>query len=103
MKKLCFALLVAIALPTIGLAQAAPAATPNASKYLPVSEIKPGMKGYGMTCFQGSTPERFDVEILGVLDGQPNPKQSIILGRLSGANVDRTRVFAGMSGSPVYV
>lgn len=103
MKKLCFALLVAIALPTIGLAQAAPAATPNASKYLPVADVKAGMKGYGMTCFQGSTPERFEVEILGVLDGQPNPKQSIILGRLTGDNVARTRVFAGMSGSPVYV
>ena len=61
MKKLCFALLVAIALPTIGLAQAAPAATPNVSKYFPVSDVKPGMKGYGMTCFEGSTPERFEV------------------------------------------
>lgn len=73
------------------------------SKFMPVSEIKPGMKGYGMSVFRGTTPERFEVEILGTLDGFQNPKQSIIIARLSGPLVDRTSVFAGMSGSPVYI
>jgi hypothetical protein len=43
------------------------------------------------------------VEILGVLNGIPEARQSMIIGRLSGANAERTFVFAGMSGSPVYV
>src|SRR5918912_274465 len=30
-------------------------------------------------------------------------RQSVIIARLSGAQVDRTSVFAGMSGSPVYI
>lgn len=61
------------------------------------------MKGYGMSVFQGTKPERFEVEVLGTLDGVPNPKQSIVIARLSGPLVDRTGVFAGMSGSPVYI
>ena len=35
--------------------------------------------------------------------GEPAPRQSAIIARLSGANVDRTGVFAGMSGSPVFI
>jgi hypothetical protein len=75
----------------------------SASKFMPVSDIKPGMKGYGMSVFQGNQPERFEVEVLGTLEGFQNPRQSIIIARLSGPLVERTGVFAGMSGSPVYI
>jgi hypothetical protein len=78
------------------------ASDPDA-KLMPVSDVKPGMKGYGMSVFQGSKPERFEVEILGTLEGFQNPRQSIIIARLSGPLVERTSVFAGMSGSPVYI
>src|SRR5262249_54690245 len=73
------------------------------SNLMPLDQVRPGMKGYGMSVFQGSKPERFEVEVLGTLEGVPNPKQSIVIARLSGALVDRTGVFAGMSGSPVYI
>jgi len=76
--------------------------TPN-STLMPLDQVRSGMKGYGMTVFQGSKPERFDVEVLGILEGMPNPKQSIVIARLGGPLVDRTGVFAGMSGSPVYI
>jgi hypothetical protein len=73
------------------------------SKFMPLDQVRPGMKGHGMSIFQGSTAERFEVEVLGTLEGVPNPKQSIVIARLSGPLVDRTGVFAGMSGSPVYI
>jgi SpoIVB peptidase S55 len=73
------------------------------SKFMPLDQVRAGMKGHGMTIFQGSTAERFEVEVLGTLEGVPNPKQSIVIARLSGPLVDRTGVFAGMSGSPVYI
>ncbi|MFY9553514.1 MAG: SpoIVB peptidase S55 domain-containing protein [Blastocatellia bacterium] len=73
------------------------------SNLMPLDQVHPGMKGHGMSVFQGSKPERFEVEILGTLEGVPNPKQSIVIARLSGPLVDRTGVFAGMSGSPVYI
>ncbi len=79
------------------------AAFANDPKLFPVAEIRTGMKGYGMTVFQGSKPERFEVEILGVVNGFANPKQDIIIAKLSGGQVDKTGVFAGMSGSPVYI
>jgi hypothetical protein len=68
-----------------------------------VEDLRPGMKGIARTVFAGSEPQEFGVEILGVLPGFPGPHQSGIIARLSGSNVERTSVFAGMSGSPVYI
>jgi hypothetical protein len=73
------------------------------SDLMPIENVRAGMKGYGMTVFQGTKPERFEVEVLGILSGVPNPKQCSVIARLSGPLVDRTGVFAGMSGSPVYI
>jgi hypothetical protein len=69
----------------------------------PLEEVRPGLKGIARTVFSGSEPEEFGVEILGVLDGFTGPRQSTIIARLSGPNVDKTGVFAGMSGSPVFI
>jgi len=65
-------------------------------------QLQPGMKGYGLSVFQGIKPERFEVEIIGVLKNVM-PKQDMILIRLSGANLEKHKVIAGMSGSPVYI
>ncbi|MEO8648369.1 MAG: hypothetical protein ABI539_04305 [Acidobacteriota bacterium] len=75
----------------------------NSSRFMPVSELKEGMRGTARTVFRGSEPEEFSVEILGILPGGIGPKQDLIVGRLSGGGADRTSVFAGMSGSPVYI
>jgi hypothetical protein len=76
--------------------------TANA-KLFPLSELKEGMKGVARTVFRGSEPEEFNVEILGILPGGIGPRQDLIVGRLSGGSAERTSVFAGMSGSPVYI
>jgi hypothetical protein len=77
--------------------------TISKTEFFPVSELKEGMKGTARTVFRGSQPEEFTVEILGIVPGAVGPKQDMIIGRLSGANAERTAVFAGMSGSPVYI
>jgi hypothetical protein len=77
--------------------------TATGSSFLPVSEVREGMKGTARTVFRGTEPEEFNVEILGVVPGGIGPKQDLIVGRLSGGPADRTGVFAGMSGSPVFV
>jgi len=70
---------------------------------MPISEIKPGMKGYGLTVFKGKEIEKFDAEIISVLHNF-RPKGDLILARLSGNKViDKAGVIAGMSGSPVYI
>ncbi|HMS09651.1 MAG TPA: SpoIVB peptidase S55 domain-containing protein, partial [Pyrinomonadaceae bacterium] len=68
-----------------------------------LTEVREGMRGTARTVFRGTEPEDFNVEIIGVLPGGVGPKQDLIIGRLSGGGADRTAVFAGMSGSPVYV
>lgn len=73
------------------------------SNFFPLSELKEGLRGTARTVFRGSEPEEFNVEILGIVPGAIGPKQDMIIGRLSGGGADRTAVFAGMSGSPVYV
>lgn len=76
--------------------------TANA-QFFPLSELKEGMRGTAWTVFRGSEPEEFNVEILGIVPGAIGPKQDMIVGRISGGQADRTSVFAGMSGSPVYI
>src|SRR5262245_37053998 len=70
---------------------------------LPVDQVRPGMQGYAYTIFAGDQVEKFDLEVLGVLDNFLGPKQSIILVQLKGPKVEHTGVVAGMSGSPVYL
>jgi len=67
-------------------------------------EIKPGMKGYGLTVFKGTKVEKFAVEIIGVLP-KDNITGDVILARLSGGPITErnAKVIAGMSGSPVYI
>jgi hypothetical protein len=72
-------------------------------KLFPLEDVRAGMKGTARTVFSGTQTEEFGVEILGVLPGFPGPHQSTIISKLSGSNVEKTGVFAGMSGSPVYI
>jgi hypothetical protein len=76
---------------------------PGEASFFPLENVRPGQKGVGRTVFRGSETEDFGVEILGVLQGFPAPRQSAIIAKLTGANVEKTRVFGGMSGSPVFI
>jgi len=83
--------------------QNTPSTSGSDKGFMPVGEVKPGMKGRSLTVFEGTEPEEFDVEIIGVVPGSLGPRQDMIIGRISGGKAERTSVFAGMSGSPVYV
>lgn len=73
------------------------------TEFFPLDQIKPGMRAVGYTVFVGSEPKKFELEILGVLKGFPNPQQSAVLSRLLGDEMNHMGVFQGMSGSPVYI
>src|SRR5262245_21469131 len=72
------------------------------TRFMPVNDIRAGMKGTGRTVFQGTAMETFQVEIMGVLKNV-QPKQDVILARLSGGPLEKAGVIQGMSGSPVYI
>jgi len=68
------------------------------------SELRRGMTGYGLSVFAGVEPERFDVEVLGVLSKANLGEDLILIEVTSGPIVERkSGIIGGMSGSPVYV
>ncbi len=88
---------------TLFLLQASHAlAGPKAETYWLVDEVKTGMKGIGRTVIKGTKIESFGAEVLGILRNT-SPGRDIILCRLSGLDLEKTGVIAGMSGSPVYI
>ncbi len=92
---------------TVGLATSLALTVPLARgdakpKTIAVSEIKDGMKGYGLTVFKGTVPERFDVEVVGILHGF-RPAQELILVKTKHPRLDVTKNVRGMSGSPIYL
>lgn len=103
------ALIIAFA-SLVSLAAAVPVSYPYAhaaegkhrSDIFPLSKIRPGMKGYGLTVFQGTQPERFEVEVIGVQKGFL-PRQDLILIKTHHPRLEVARVVAGMSGSPIYL
>jgi SpoIVB peptidase S55 len=86
-----------------GLAAAAPPAP--CAPVMPLEDVTAGMTGTGWTVAHGTDPETFDVEVLGVVPGLMAPGRDIIIAKISGPLIDAAGggVWAGMSGSPVYV
>ena len=76
----------------------------DAKKMMPVSEIKRGMRGFGLTVFHGTTISKFDVEVLGVLK-KMNTGRDLIMVRVGGGAITKrqTGIIGGMSGSPIYI
>src|SRR5437870_1226000 len=91
-------LLLAVLLSPVSTAKAGP----KPESYWNVDDVRAGMKGQGRTVMRGTKIETFDAEVLGVLKNT-SPGRDLVLCRLSGLNLDKTGVIAGMSGSPVYI
>ena len=70
---------------------------------MPLEEIEVGMRGTGVTVFEGTTREEFTADVLGVLTNVMGPRRNLIVARLSGGPLGQTGVIQGMSGSPVYI
>lgn len=87
----------------LGAGSSAPPARPApAPAILEVRDVREGMKGWGLSVFRGTTPERFEVEVLGVL---PNlaAGRNLVLVRVAGQGLEESGILAGMSGSPVWI
>ncbi len=71
---------------------------------LPPSQLRPGMKGYGLSVFKGTQIEKFPITVLGVLERADFDMDLIVI-RVEGGTVVRRQsgVVAGMSGSPIFV
>ncbi len=71
-------------------------------KYITIDEIKPGMKGYCLTCYEGTKIEKFEIKVLDVVKNfQPGRSAIMIMG--TDKRFIHTGPVAGCSGSPVYI
>src|SRR5436853_7147350 len=83
------------------------AAAPKYNDIMPVSQVKAGMTGYGLTVFRGTKIEHFQVTVVGVVKKGSLivPGHDMILVRMTGGPMTsrQANLIRGMSGSPVYI
>ena len=72
-------------------------------KFMPVSEVKQGMKGFIRTTFTGTEVVEVEAEVLGVLPNVIGPDANIIIIKLKGEKIEFNGVANGMSGSPFFI
>ena len=100
MKRSCFVLIIGL-LCLIAL-QASAEIKWDSSKFMPLAEIAPGVKGEGYTVFSGTTVEKFNFEVVSI-EYNFYPNWHVIWVKGSGENFEKTGVAGGMSGSPMYI
>jgi hypothetical protein len=94
-KKVLFYILIVLILTNVPVLAA--------ENIMPLDEVEAGMTGYGKTVFSGSEIEKFDIEIIDVLDNR-SLDENLILIKLTGDKVEEYGgIAAGMSGSPIYL
>jgi hypothetical protein len=81
-------------------APTARAAKPMAT--MPVSEVKPGMRGHAVTVFSGEKSDRFEIEVVDTMKNYL-PKQDAVLFRSSDPRLEHSGIVGGMSGSPIFI
>ena len=74
----------------------------DAAKFMPLSEVKPGMQGKGYTVFSGMTVEEFDFEVVSIYYDR-FPGIHIVWAKGLSDNFKKTGSAGGMSGSPMYI
>jgi hypothetical protein len=92
----------AIALVLTMIAAAGAAEALDVKRYMPLSEIEPGMAGVGKTTLVGTNIVEFQVKVLAVIK-RVGPERDLIIVRCSGAGLEESGIIAGMSGSPIYI
>ncbi|MFT3871886.1 MAG: SpoIVB peptidase S55 domain-containing protein [Nocardioides sp.] len=80
-----------------------PAAAATCDEAYPVADLTEHQAVTGLTVSEGTTPDGFTGEVLGVVQNGISPGVDMIMVRLTSSEIDRVGgIWAGMSGSPVY-
>ncbi|MFN0250448.1 MAG: SpoIVB peptidase S55 domain-containing protein [Kofleriaceae bacterium] len=86
----------------IGVLGSAAVASAGPTEIYPLSKVQRGQTGYGLTTFAGTTPERFNFEVVSVVHNFL-PKMDIILVKSADPKLATSGFWQGMSGSPLYI
>ncbi len=74
----------------------------NSIDFISVGEISRGMKGYGLTVFEGTRIDTFAVEVVGIQE-KSRVDGSLIIIEVFGHGLEKSSIAQGMSGSPIYL
>src|SRR5262245_56154545 len=69
---------------------------------MPLSQVHAGVQCTGYSVVRGTDIASFNVEVVDVVDGDPDEPAPRILVQVSGPAVDATGIGPGFSGSPIY-
>lgn len=72
------------------------------AQHMTVDEVKPGMTGYGLTVYNGTKIETFDVVVTSVEKGF-NPGKQLVWVRCTDERMQHLGPVSGMSGSPIFL
>ena len=97
------AFLLALALCTGAAAAEKPRKFVPTEPVMPLSQVKPGMKGYAKTVLSGVKITPFEIEVIGILPRKTSPKNLIVIEVKDEYVRSHGGIAAGMSGSPVYI
>lgn len=75
----------------------------DSSRYIDVDEIEAGMRGYGLTVFQGTEPQRFEIEVIGIIRQFMAHQRGIMIRVVDNPEFEQAAGVEGVSGSPVYI
>src|SRR5690606_39978468 len=98
---LCALLGLALSIPSLTTTARADARA-NRPDVISVQDIKKGMKGYGLTVFEGTEPERFEVEVIDILHSF-KPRQELILVKTKHPRLEVAKIVGGMNGSRIFL
>ena len=66
------------------------------ARHMRISEVKPGMKGYGLSVFSGTKIEKFDVEVVSVLKEMKSAGKAVVGMKILGQGALRNRQDEGI-------
>jgi hypothetical protein len=94
LPRILILLMLGVMLPS-GPARAAP-------DFIPLEELEPGMTGYGLTVFEGTRVDTFQVTVIGVQE-KIRAAGSLLLIEVAGHGLEISSIAQGMSGSPIFI
>ncbi len=98
--------LATVALLGAGMVQASPAALSeqdtSCPEAFPVADLVDDQPVTGLTVTRHTTPTEFTGTVLGVIHDGIAPGIDMVMADLTSAQIDKTGIWQGMSGSPVY-
>jgi len=99
----CFFLIVGFGVGPMAYAKTEPVSTLwDSTQYIDVNEVKPGMSAYCLTCYSGTTVERFALDVVSVIHNM-SPGQDAILVKGLDERFIKSGPVQGCSGSPVFI